>query len=131
MDLPYFFSNFVDICLDYVDFPIFLLTGSDNWQPNLILDDGGDATHTLVSKFPAVAKHLKGIVEESTTGVHRLYQVSQSQYEMKNSQPLPVCKYLQHMYLCTKTYLAVCKKGSSIFINQNNDLSYSLSFDTP
>ena len=74
------FSNFNCIHLNYVDFPIFLLTGSDNWQPNLILDDGGDATHTLVSKFPAVAKHLKGIVEESTTGVHRLYQVSQAQY---------------------------------------------------
>ena len=57
-------------------FPISI--GSDNWQPNLILDDGGDATHTLISKFPAVAKHLKGIVEESTTGVHRLYQVSQN-----------------------------------------------------
>ena len=74
------FNDFNDIHLDYVHFPIFLLTGSDNWQPNLILDDGGDATHTLVSKFPAVAKHLKGIVEESTTGVHRLYQVSQAQY---------------------------------------------------
>merc|ERR1719491_2945516 len=47
------------------------LSGSDNWQPNLILDDGGDARHTLVSKFPAVAKHLKGIVEESTTGLSR------------------------------------------------------------
>jgi len=54
------------------------LSGSDNWQPNLILDDGGDATHTLISKFPAVAKHLKGIVEESTTGVHRLYQLSRN-----------------------------------------------------
>ena len=51
------------------------LTGSDAWQPNLILDDGGDATHILNSKFPAIAKHIKGIVEESTTGVHRLYQV--------------------------------------------------------
>ena len=49
--------------------------GSDNWQPNLILDDGGDATHILISKFPAIAKHIKGIVEESITGVHRLYQV--------------------------------------------------------
>ena len=74
------------------------MTGSDNWQPNLILDDGGDATHTLVSKFPAVAKHLKGIVEESTTGVHRLYQVSQSRYEMKNSQPLPVQRLDGCMY---------------------------------
>ena len=41
----------------------------------MILDDGGDATHTLVSKFPAIAKHLKGIVEESTTGVHRLLEM--------------------------------------------------------
>ena len=51
------------------------LTGGDNWQPNLVLDDGGDATHHLITKYPAIAKHIKGIVEESTTGVHRLYQV--------------------------------------------------------
>ena len=54
-----------------------ILTGSDNWQPNLVLDDGGDATHTLIMRFPAVAKHLKGIVEESIIGVHRLYQVKE------------------------------------------------------
>ena len=53
----------------------FLDSGSDNWQPNLLLDDGGDATHVLITKFPAVAKHMRGIVEESITGVHRLYQV--------------------------------------------------------
>ena len=45
------------------------------WQPNLILDDGGDATHILTKKFPAVGKQLKGIVEDSVTGVHRLYQL--------------------------------------------------------
>jgi len=51
------------------------LSGGDDWQPNMILDDGGDATHVLVNKFPAISKHIKGIVEESTTGVHRLYQL--------------------------------------------------------
>ena len=51
------------------------ILGGDDWQPNMILDDGGDATHVLVNKFPAISKHIKGIVEESTTGVHRLYQV--------------------------------------------------------
>ena len=49
--------------------------GGDNWQPNLILDDGGDATHILTKKFSAVGKQLKGIVEDSVTGVHRLYQL--------------------------------------------------------
>jgi adenosylhomocysteinase len=52
-----------------------LCAGGDDWQPDLVLDDGGDATHLLVSKCPAVVKHLKGIVECSVTGVHRLYQV--------------------------------------------------------
>lgn len=54
------------------------LSGGDNWQPNLILDDGGDATYVLITKHPAVAKHIKGIVEESITGVHRLYQLARS-----------------------------------------------------
>ena len=58
-----------------VNFFFFVFLGGDDWQPNMILDDGGDATHVLVNKFPAISKHIKGIVEESTTGVHRLYQV--------------------------------------------------------
>lgn len=51
---------------------------SDNWQPNMVLDDGGDATHLLVKKYNSIFKLMKGIVEESITGVHRLYQMSQS-----------------------------------------------------
>ena len=56
-------------------FILFLDKGGDMWQPNLILDDGGDATDVLVKKFPAVAKHIRGLVEESITGVHRLYRL--------------------------------------------------------
>merc|ERR1712013_75087 len=51
---------------------------AESWQPNMILDDGGDATHVMVKKFPAIFKLMRGIVEESVTGVHRLYQLSQS-----------------------------------------------------
>ncbi|CAB3381576.1 adenosylhomocysteinase-like 1 isoform X3 [Cloeon dipterum] len=51
---------------------------SDNWQPNMILDDGGDATHLMLKKYPAMFKLIKGIVEESVTGVHRLYQLSKA-----------------------------------------------------
>jgi len=43
-----------------------------------ILDDGGDATHLLLKKYPAVFGMVRGIVEESVTGVHRLYQLSKS-----------------------------------------------------
>jgi len=53
---------------------------NESWQPNMVLDDGGDATHLLVKKYNSIFKvdSFKGIVEESITGVHRLYQMAQS-----------------------------------------------------
>ncbi|XP_069952826.1 adenosylhomocysteinase-like 1 isoform X1 [Cherax quadricarinatus] len=51
---------------------------TENWQPNMILDDGGDATHLMLKKYPAMFKMIKGICEESVTGVHRLYQLSKA-----------------------------------------------------
>jgi len=41
------------------------------FQPNMVLDDGGDATHLMYKKFNGTFNTLKGIVEESVTGVHR------------------------------------------------------------
>ncbi|NXB43330.1 SAHH3 Adenosylhomocysteinase, partial [Leucopsar rothschildi] len=43
----------------------------EGWQPNMILDDGGDLTHWIYKKYPNMFKKIKGIVEESVTGVHR------------------------------------------------------------
>ena len=43
--------------------------------PNLIVDDGGDLTHWVHEKHPEFLKDLKGISEETTTGVHKLYQM--------------------------------------------------------
>jgi adenosylhomocysteinase len=49
--------------------------GKDGWLPNLILDDGGDATLLLHNKYPELLKNVKGVSEETTTGVHRLYEM--------------------------------------------------------
>jgi adenosylhomocysteinase len=49
--------------------------GPDGWLPNLILDDGGDATLLLHNKYPELLKNVKGVSEETTTGVHRLYDM--------------------------------------------------------
>ena len=70
----------------------FSFLGADNWQPNMILDDGGDATHVLVTKYPAIAKHIKGIVEESTTGIHRLYQVCYLLFLLSSEHHRDCCK---------------------------------------
>jgi adenosylhomocysteinase len=49
--------------------------GPDNWRPNLILDDGGDLTQIMHEKYPELLKDIKGLSEETTTGVHRLYEM--------------------------------------------------------
>ncbi|MDP2625036.1 MAG: adenosylhomocysteinase [Candidatus Peregrinibacteria bacterium] len=49
--------------------------GPDGWVPNMILDDGGDLTIMMHEKYPELLKDVGGITEETTTGVHRLYQM--------------------------------------------------------
>jgi adenosylhomocysteinase len=50
-----------------------LFFGSDDRPLNMILDDGGDLTNIVLDKYPELAHHVKGISEETTTGVLRLY----------------------------------------------------------
>jgi adenosylhomocysteinase len=51
------------------------ITGPDGWTPNMILDDGGDLTLVMHQKYPELLKDVKGLSEETTTGVHRLYEM--------------------------------------------------------
>ena len=50
-----------------------LFFGEDKKPLNMILDDGGDLTNMVLDKFPDLVKDIKGLSEETTTGVHRLY----------------------------------------------------------
>ncbi len=52
------------------------IIGPNGWRPNMILDDGGDLTVMMHSKFPELMADVRGISEETTTGVHRLYQMA-------------------------------------------------------
>lgn len=51
-----------------------LFFGEDQQPLNMILDDGGDLTNIVLDKYPEIAKGVKGISEETTTGVLRLYE---------------------------------------------------------
>ena len=51
-----------------------LFFGEDKKPLNMILDDGGDLTNMVLDKFPELVSCIKGISEETTTGVHRLYE---------------------------------------------------------
>jgi adenosylhomocysteinase len=56
-------------CIDQTIF------GPDGWRPNMILDDGGDLTLVMHTKHPELLEEVRGITEETTTGVHRLYEM--------------------------------------------------------
>ena len=61
-----------------------LFFGEDRKPLNMILDDGGDLTNLVLDNFPELIGGIKGLSEETTTGVHRLYE------RMKNDKlPLP------------------------------------------
>ncbi len=49
--------------------------GPENWLPNMILDDGGDLTLVMHDKYPHLLESIRGISEETTTGVHRLNEM--------------------------------------------------------
>lgn len=51
-----------------------LFFGSPERPLNMILDDGGDLTNIVLDKYPELVQHIRGISEETTTGVHRLYE---------------------------------------------------------
>lgn len=51
-----------------------LFFGSSDKPLNMILDDGGDLTNIVFDKYPELIPHIKGLSEETTTGVHRLYE---------------------------------------------------------
>ena len=54
------------------------IEGPDGWTPNMILDDGGDLTLVMHEKYPALLDDVKGLSEETTTGVHRLYEMAKA-----------------------------------------------------
>jgi adenosylhomocysteinase len=51
------------------------LRGPHGWSPNMVLDDGGDATKILHDKYPNLLTGIRGVSEETTTGVNRLYDM--------------------------------------------------------
>ena len=54
------------------------IKGPDGWHPNMLLDDGGDLTQVMHDKYPQLMEGVRGLSEETTTGVHRLYEMARA-----------------------------------------------------
>lgn len=95
------------------------IQGPHQWQPNLILDDGGDLTHLMHQQYPELLKNVKGISEETTTGVHRLYEMHKKG-ELKvpaiNVNDSVTKSKFDNLYGCRESLLDGIKRATDVMI---------------
>jgi len=95
------------------------IKGPNNWQPNLLLDDGGDLTVIIHDKYPEILKNIKGISEETTTGVHRLYEMEKNNtlgvpaFNVNNS--VTKSKF-DNFYGCRESLIDGIKRATDVMI---------------
>ena len=95
------------------------LQGPDGWTPNLLLDDGGDLTQIIHQKYPQLLKAIKGVSEETTTGVARLYEMAKiGQLHMPaiNVNDAVTKSKFDNLYGCRESLLDGLKRATDVMI---------------
>ena len=93
--------------------------GPDGWRPNMILDDGGDLTKIMHDKYPDLLKDVKGISEETTTGVHRLYEMMGNgslQVPAINVNDSVTKSKFDNLYGCRESLMDGIKRATDVMI---------------
>lgn len=95
------------------------IQGPGQWQPNLLLDDGGDLTLYIHEKYPELAVKLKGVSEETTTGVRRLYQMAKDgtlKMPAINVNDSVTKSKFDNLYGCRESVLDGIKRATDVMI---------------
>lgn len=95
------------------------IEGPNQWHPNMILDDGGDLTQIMHDKYPELLKNVKGISEETTTGVRRLYQMQQDgelQCPSINVNDSVTKSKFDNLYGCRESLIDGIKRATDVMI---------------
>ncbi|HEX9740972.1 MAG TPA: adenosylhomocysteinase, partial [Ignavibacteriaceae bacterium] len=96
-----------------------LFFGDEKKPLTMILDDGGDLTNIVLDKYPELVQHLKGISEETTTGVHRLYERMK-----KGTLPVPAFNVndsvtkskFDNKYGCRESLVDAIRRGTDLML---------------
>lgn len=95
------------------------ITGPDNWTPNLLLDDGGDLTKLMHDNYPQLLADIKGVSEETTTGVKRLYDMVEAG-ELKipaiNVNDSVTKSKFDNLYGCRESLVDGIKRATDVMI---------------
>jgi adenosylhomocysteinase len=95
------------------------IVGKEGWRPNMILDDGGDLTAILHDKYPELMREVRGISEETTTGVGRLYEMANNGKLMCpaiNVNDSVTKSKFDNLYGCRESLVDGIKRGTDVMI---------------
>jgi adenosylhomocysteinase len=104
-------------CIDQTIF------GPNNWRPNMILDDGGDLTLIMHQKYRDDMKNIRGISEETTTGVHRLNEMAEKKTLMCpaiNVNDSVTKSKFDNLYGCRESLIDGIKRATDVMIAGKN-----------
>jgi adenosylhomocysteinase len=95
------------------------IEGPNGWRPNMILDDGGDLTTMMHNQYPELMADVKGLSEETTTGVLRLYEMV-----AKGSLKVPAFNVndsvtkskFDNLYGCRESLVDAIKRATDVMI---------------
>lgn len=95
------------------------IQGPNQWKPNLLLDDGGDLTLLIHQKHPHLLHEIKGVSEETTTGVARLYEMAKKE-QLKipaiNVNDSVTKSKFDNLYGCRESLLDGVKRATDVMI---------------
>ena len=89
------------------------------WKPNMILDDGGDATQIMHEKYPHLLDDVRGITEETTTGVHRLWEMAKAgtlKVPAINVNDSVTKSKFDNLYGCRESLVDAIRRGTDVMM---------------
>lgn len=95
------------------------IDGKKGWVPNMILDDGGDLTKMMHEEYPEILKGIKGVSEETTTGVARLYQMEKEgrlKVPAINVNDAVTKSKFDNLYGCKESVIDGVKRATDVMI---------------
>ena len=95
------------------------MAGGDGWTPNMILDDGGDLTGLMHQKYPELLKDVRGISEETTTGVHRLRDMARDGSLLVpaiNVNDSVTKSKFDNLYGCRESLVDAIRRGTDVML---------------
>jgi adenosylhomocysteinase len=95
------------------------IRGPDGWTPNMILDDGGDLTVLMHDKYPDMLADVRGLSEETTTGVHRLWEMAKAGKLMVpaiNVNDSVTKSKFDNLYGCRESLVDAIRRGTDVMM---------------